>query len=316
MEVDLEGSSPQAEGPVNCGFAQTVSAVRVAFKLLIDPRRPVDGGTFKTLRVRAPEGSMFHAQEPAACQWYFTPLGLLIDLVVKALAPALPETVAAAHYGDSMVIYLAGKDPRRSLVPFLSVEPTPGGWGAFAGGDGQDALINNVNGAFKDIPVEVFENKYPVLLQAFGIRPDTGGAGRFRGGTGIYREYRLRAPASLYLWFERSVTPAWGLFGGNQGAGPDVVIDPGSEAQQHLLKVNALELEEGSIVRTQTGGGGGYGEPRERDPERVRQDVIDGYVTRTGARRDYGVALKPDLSVDEALTRQLRKSMKSKGRGA
>ena len=314
VEVDLEGSSAQAEGPVNCGFAQTVSAVRVAFKLLIDPQHPVDGGTFKTLRVRAPEGSVFQAQEPAACQWYFTPLGLLIDLVVQALAPAIPEKVAAAHYGDSMVIYLAGEDPRRDHARFLSVEPTPGGWGAFAGGDGQDALINNVNGAFKDRPVEVFENKYPVLLQAVGLRSDTGGAGRFRRGAGIYREYRLQAPASLYLWFERSVTPAWGLFGGRKGAGPDVVINPGTASEQHLLKVNALKLQEGSVVRTQTGGGGGYGEPWEREPERVRRDVIDGYVSRAGARRDYGVLLKPDLSVDRVGTRKLKQSLKSKSR--
>ena len=91
MTIDLEGSAEQMEGPVNCGFAQTVSACRVAFKLLINPERPVDGGTFKTLEVNAPPGSIFTAQEPAACQWYFSSLGLLIDLVVTALAPVLPE---------------------------------------------------------------------------------------------------------------------------------------------------------------------------------------------------------------------------------
>ena len=131
--------------------------------------------------------------------------------------------------------------------------------------------------------MEVFENKYPVLFQAVGLRSDTGGAGRFRGGAGIYREYRLQAPASLYLWFERSVTPAWGLFGGRKGAASDVVINPGTASEQHLLTVNALKLQEGSVVRTQTGGGGGYGEPWEREPERVRRDVSDGYVSRAGA---------------------------------
>jgi N-methylhydantoinase B len=96
MTIDLEGSSEQMEGPVNCGFAQTVSACRVAFKLLINPERPVDGGTFKTLEVTAPSGSIFDAKEPAACQWYFSSLGLLIDLVVTALAPVMPGKVAAA----------------------------------------------------------------------------------------------------------------------------------------------------------------------------------------------------------------------------
>jgi N-methylhydantoinase B len=291
MTIDLEGSSPQTEGPVNCGFAQTVSACRVAFKLLVNPDRPVDGGTFKTLTVRAPENSIFNAREPAACQWYFTPLGLLIDLIVKALSEAVPERAAGAHYGDSMVIYLAGRDPRRADAPFLSVEPTPGGWGGFMGGDGEDGLINNVNGAFKDQPVEVYESKYPVLIREYGLRQDTGGPGRFRGGCGVYRVYELGAPARLYLWFDRSVTPAWGLFEGRSAVGPDVVVNPGRADERHLLKVNALSLRAGDVVRVQTGGGGGYGNPLQRDPERVREDVLDGYVSPEAAEADYGVVL-------------------------
>jgi N-methylhydantoinase B len=306
MTIDLEGSSPQTEGSLNCGFAQTISACRVAFKLLVNPGRPVDGGTFKTLTVLAPKGLMFHAQEPAACQWYFTPLGLLIDLVVKALAEALPSKVAGAHYGDSMVIYVAGRDPRRGDAPFLSVEPTPGGWGAFEHGDGQDGLINNVNGGFKDQPIEVYENKYPVILREYGFRPDSGGPGKFRGGCGIYREYELDAPAHLYLWFERSVTPAWGLFDGRDAVGPDVIINPGRDDERHLLKANALPLKAGDVVRVQTGGGGGYGHPFQRDAGRLRDDVVDGYVTIAVARRDYGVVLRPDGSLDAAATSSLR----------
>jgi N-methylhydantoinase B len=291
MTIDLDGSSPATVGPVNCGFAQTVSACRVAFKLLVNPERPVDGGTFKTLDVQAPEGSIFAAQEPAACQWYFTPLGLLIDLIVTALAPALPGEVAGAHFGDSMVMYLAGVDPRRGDVPFLYVMPHPGGWGGFEGGDGEDGLINNVNGGFKDFPVEVFEQKYPALIRGYGFRPDTGGPGRFRGGCGIYRVHELEAASRLYLWFERSVTPAWGLFGGRDAAGPDVVVNPGRDDERHLLKVNALPLEPGDVVELRTGGGGGFGEPRERDPARVLEDVLDGYVTREAAERDYGAVV-------------------------
>jgi N-methylhydantoinase B len=315
MTVDLAGSSPQTQGPVNCGFAQTISACRVAFKLLINPERPVDGGTFKTLEVRAPRQSIFDAREPAACQWYFTPLGLLIDLVVKALADAVPDRAAGAHYGDSMVIYLAGSDPRRDGAPFLSVEPTPGGWGGFAGGDGQDGLINNVNGAFKDQPVEVYESKYPVLLREYGLRTDSGGPGAYRGGCGVFRVYELDAPARLYLWFERSVTPAWGLFGGRTAVGPDVIVNPGRLDERHLLKVNALPLARGDVVRVQTGGGGGYGHPRERDPERVRRDVLDGYVSREAAAADYGVVLRPDLSIDEEATAVRRRPKAAAGRG-
>jgi N-methylhydantoinase B len=306
MTIDLEGSSSATEGPVNCGLAQTVSACRVAFKLLIHPERPVDGGTFKTLEVKAPKGSMFAAEEPSACQWYFTPLGLLIDLIVKALAPALQNAVAGAHYGDSMVMYLAGKDPRRGDEPFLYVMPHPGGWGAFQGGDGEDGLINNVNGGFKDFPIEVFEGKYPALVREYGFRPDTGGAGRYRGGCGIHRTHQLEAPSLLYLWFERSVTPAWGLFGGRDAAGPDVVVNPGRDDERHMLKVNALSLKTGDVVALRTGGGGGFGEPFERRPEQVRRDVIDGYVSREAAQRDYGVVLTDALDVDEDATRRLR----------
>jgi N-methylhydantoinase B len=294
MTIDLDGSSPMAEGPVNCGFAQTISACRVAFKLLINPQRPVDGGTFKTLDVKAPEGSIFVAQEPAACQWYFSSLGLLIDLVVTALSPVLRDQVAAAHFGDSMVLFLSGKDPRRNGQPFLYVMPHAGGWGGFEGGDGEDGLINNVNGGFKDYPVEVFEVKYPALIRGYGFRPDTGGPGRFRGGCGLYRTFEVEPDAYLYAWFERSKTPGWGLFGGGDAVGPDVAVNAGRDDERHLLKANAHPLEAGSIVDMYTGGGGGFGSPLERDPASVRTDVLDGFVSLEAARRDYGVVLDPE----------------------
>jgi len=294
MTIDLDGSAPIAEGPVNCGFAQTISACRVAFKLLINPERPVDGGTFKTLEVKAPERSIFAAEEPAACQWYFSSLGLLIDLVVTALAPALPEMVAAGHFGDSMVAYLSGADPRRGGQPFLYVMPHAGGWGAFEGGDGEAGLINNVNGGFKDYPVEIFEVKYPALIRSYGFRPDTGGPGRFRGGCGLRRTFEVEPEARVYLWFERSVTPGWGLFGGRDAVGPDVVVNPGRPDERHMLKTNAHRLEPGSIVELLTGGGGGFGNPLERDPERVVADVRDGYVSVDAAARDYGVVIDPE----------------------
>jgi N-methylhydantoinase B len=307
MTIDFEGTSEAASGPVNCGEAQTISAARVAYKLLINPDRPVDGGTFPTLTVCVPEGSILHAREPAPCGWYFTPLGLLIDLIVKALSPVMPEEVAGAHYGDSMVIYLAGVDPRTG-APFLALEPTPGGWGAFEGGDGQDGLINNVNGGFKDLPVEVYETKYPARIGRYGFRPDSGGLGRFRGGCGLFREYRLGADCSLYLWFERSKTPAWGLFGGHDATGPEVVVQAdGSE--KNLLKVNNLPCKAGTVVTTYTGGGGGYGNPWERDHELVRRDVVAGYVTPEGAERDYGVVLDDALDVDSGATARRREEM-------
>jgi N-methylhydantoinase B len=304
MTVDLAGSAPATRGPVNCGIAQTISAVRMAYKLLIHPDRPVDGGTFPTLTIHAPEGTIFHAQEPSACQWYFTPLGLMTDLIVRALAPAIPERVAAAHYGDSMVVATAGRDPRRNDAPFLTIEPTPGGWGGYAGGDGQDGLINNVNGAFRDFPVEVWETKYPVQIVSYGIRPDSGGAGEWRGGCGLERVYRFETDATVYLWFERSRTPAWGLFGGADAAGPHNEVRGSFTATP--LKVNALPVKRGDELVLRTGGGGGFGDPLTRDPARVLADVRAGYLTREAAERDYAVVLTDELFVDEVATGRLR----------
>ena len=305
ITIDLDGSAKQTQGPVNCGFAQTISACRVAFKLLINPKRPVDGGTFKTLEVTAPQGSIFKAEEPAACQWYFSSLGLLIDAFVKALSPAIKDLSAAAHYGDSMVIFIGGVDPRNNF-PFLSVEPTCGGWGGFPDSDGADALINNVNGGFKDLPIEVFENKYPVSIFNYGFRKDSGGTGKFRGGCGLYREYTINADGFVSLWFERSVTPAWGLFGGNDGIGPNVNIKSHDEKEKNLLKANGLQVKKGTVLTTYTGGGGGFEKPFERNPENVLNDVINKYVSIEKARDHYGVVIDEDLQINKEGTFKLR----------
>ena len=305
ITIDLDGSAKQTQGPVNCGFAQTISACRVAFKLLINPKRPVDGGTFKTLEVTAPQGSIFKAEEPAACQWYFSSLGLLIDAFVKALSPAIKDLSAAAHYGDSMVIFIGGVDPRNNF-PFLSVEPTCGGWGGFPDSDGADALINNVNGGFKDLPIEVFENKYPVSIFNYGFRKDSGGTGKFRGGCGLYREYTINADGFVSLWFERSVTPAWGLFGGKDGVGPNVNIKSLDEKEKNLLKANGLQVKKGTVLTTYTGGGGGFEKPFERNPENVLNDVINKYVSIEKARDHYGVVIDEDLQINKEGTFKLR----------
>ncbi|WP_394730617.1 hydantoinase B/oxoprolinase family protein [Altererythrobacter sp. GH1-8] len=280
MEMDLTGSAKQTVGGVNCGYTQTVSALRVAFKLLINPERPVDGGTFNALKVIAPEGSIFHAQEPAACSWYFSSLGMLIDMVVKALSPALPERAAAAHYGDSMVTIFSGNDARNDGAFFVAVEANCGGWGAWNGGDGQDCLINNVNGSFRDYPIEVFEHRYPMRISKYGIRKDSGGEGEFRGGNGSYREYHLDGDTTLSLWFERSVTRPWGLSGGAEGLGPKVeIIAPDGTARDDLLKTNALALKAGTVVKVATGGGGGFGDPAKRSAERRQRDRENAFVS-------------------------------------
>ena len=305
IKIDLEGSSPQALGPVNCGFAQTISACRVAFKLLINPKRPVDGGTFKTLDVVAPEGSIFKAELPAACQWYFSSLGLLIDAFVKALSKSTKELSAAAHYGDSMVIFIGGLDPRNNS-PFLAVEPTCGGWGAFEGNDGASGLINNVNGGFKDLPIEVYENKYPVSIFNYGFRTDSGGAGKFRGGCGLYREYTINGDGFVSLWFERSKTTAWGLFGGENGKGPNVEIIHSEGNKENKLKANGMQIKAGTKITTYTGGGGGFEKAKERNIDDVLNDVKNKYISINKAKDDYNVIVTPGMKVDNELTEKLR----------
>ncbi len=306
MTVDLAGSAEQARGPVNCGITQTIAAARVAYKLLICSEVSPNGGSFRPLTVTAPERTIFSAQEPAACGWYFSSLGLLIDLVIKALAPVMPDKAAGAHYGDSMVITVAGQDTRNDDQFYLMIEPTTGGWGAYQDGDGQSSLINNVNGSFKDIPVEVFESKYPLRLVSYGIRADSGGVGRQRGGNGTYRQYLVQSDSDLFLWFERSVTTAWGLFGGGDGKPPTVRVEPPEGEPQELLKVNGIRVVKGTMITSLTGGGGGYGNAFERAPEAVRQDVIDGYVTPAHARTAYGVELTSELEIDPEQTARLR----------
>jgi N-methylhydantoinase B len=288
MVVDLSESSDPARGAINCGEAQAVSACRVAFKRLVNPDRPVTGGTFVPLEVTVRKGSLLAAEEPAACQWYFSPLGLLIDLFAKALAPAMPEAVAAAHHGDSMVNYITGLADRAGNR-FVNVDCLVGGWGAWAGSDGESSLINNVNGSIHDFPIEVVESRYPLRINEYAIRTDSAGAGKWRGGCGTIREFEIETDdVWISLWYERSKTPAWGLFGGGSGQPPVVEINPGAPEARRLLKGNQIPLKRGDIVRCQTGGGGGYGDPKERDRAAIELDIAEGFLTEEGARRAYG----------------------------
>jgi N-methylhydantoinase B len=288
IDFDVRESADQTTGPVNCGVAQAVSALRVGYKLLVSPDLPGNGGSFRSMTTQVREGSVLGAQAPAACQWYFSHLGLLIDMVARALAPAVPERVAGASHGDSMIVLTSGLDPRVGRE-FVNLEATVGGWGAWQGSDGESALINNVNGSLKDIPIEVLETRYPLRIREYRVRAGSGGAGRWRGGNGVVREYEALCDCSLSLWFERSRQPAWGLFGGEDATGPEVVINPGRADERRMLKVNGAALKKGDVVRCATGGGGGFGDPVERAAADVRADVLDRHITEATALQRYGI---------------------------
>lgn len=289
MTIDLSGSSKMGAGPINCGEAQTIAACRVGYKEMINPDSQVSGGTFRNLNVIVEKGTFLAAEEPAPCGWYFTGLGLLIDLITKALAPVMPKETSAAHYGDSNVILFSGVDSR-NRKQFGICEATAGGWGAFDGGDGQSGMINVVNGDLKNWGIEFVESKYPIRILSYKIRQDSEGAGKYRGGLGLERTYRVENEdgCNLMLWVERSRTTAWGLFGGLSAKAPDVVVNPGTPQEKHYLKTNMLPLRKGDIVKISTGGGGGYGNPQERSKEALRWDIENGYLTEEHAKEVYG----------------------------
>ena len=177
-------------------------------------------------------------------------------------------------------------------------------------GDGESAVVHLTAGDFKNIPAETQEIKYPLLVTKYHLWPDSGGPGRHRGGLGLVKEYETLADCDLSLWFDRSKTPQWGLFGGMDGAVPKVVLNPGHEDEEVLLKVNHRPIRTGTIVRAHTSGGGGYGAPYERDPELVRWDCRNGYVSKEMAEKVYGVVFKGDsLEVDEQRTLERRRQM-------
>jgi N-methylhydantoinase B len=290
MTIDLTGSSGPTRGPINSGTAQAISACRLAFKELVNSDQPVTGGNFQNMRVLVPEVSIFNAKEPAPCQWYYTPLGLLIDLIQKALAPVLPDKVAAAHFGDSMIVSFFA-DTTAESDGFAYIAAELGGWGAFADGDGQDCMINVINGDFKALPVEFVEVMFPLTIQEWSLRADSGGAGRHRGGAGERKVFRVdRDDVYFSCWLDRTLTPAWGLFGGCEARSSRAVINEGTPDERVHHKVTNVRLQQGDTVTLYTGGGGGYGPAHERDPDNIRTDLEAGYITVAHARDVYGYA--------------------------
>lgn len=269
MTVDLAGSAAENEGSVNSGIVQTHSAIQQAFKFVVNPDAPVCGGNFRNLEIAVPAGSCFDPSPTAACLHYGPHLMLAMDLIVRALSAAIPERTAAGHVGDSWNITFVNE---RDRPAFMCGESLIGGWGAHPGGDGESALVHSAAGDFKNFPVEIIEQRYPLRLREFSLREGSGGRGRTRGGLGTVRVYETLEDCRLSLWFERHETPSWGLEGGADGAPPEVWVTRPGGARELLLKCNALAVEAGTVIEVLTGGGGGWGDPSERDPQSEAED--------------------------------------------
>jgi N-methylhydantoinase B len=286
--LDLTGSAEQTGGCLNSGFSQTLSAARLAYKFLINPDVAPTGGTFRNLHVYAPPGSIFAAQEPAACQYYYPHAGLMIDLFIKLMAKAMPERVTAAQCADPMNVMFDGINPTTGET-WVTGEAVALGWGASRERDGENGLANYGGGDLKNYPAEVMEAKYPIRVVDYSLAQDSGGAGRRRGGLAIHREFEtLAGSMHVSLWLERSVTGPWGIFGGHQGGTPKVEVErPGKEVIRKL-KASHIVCPEETLIRVTTGGGGGYGDPGERERELVQADLADGYISKAIAMEVYG----------------------------
>ena len=276
MHVDLTGSSEQTPGCLNCGLQQTIAGVRLAYKFVIEPMQPITAGSFRNLKITVPERSVFDAREPAACQHYYPHIGLMIDLFLNALSNAAPEAVIAGQPGDAMNIMFTGQHPISKEL-FVSGEATGVGGGAFDGGDGANGMITYGGGDLKNFPVEVMEYRFPLRIHEYGLRPDSGGIGRWRGGLGLIRRYETLTDTRLSTWFERTQTPGRGLFDGGGGKPAEITVNDGKDSWT-ALKCGNVPIPKGTLITVATGGGGGFGPPNERSAQAIEEDMAQGYT--------------------------------------
>jgi N-methylhydantoinase B len=291
MVCDFTGSSPQVGGPVNSTWSGLVSGVRTIFKAVTDPAEPPSDGWFRPLRIVCPPGTIFTARRPAPVAAYFEATEPASDLVWKALAPLLPERLTAGSFVSVCSTSIATTHPDTGEDTLL-VEPQPGGWGASAVADGQSALVSVGDGETYTIPAEICEQRYGLRVErvAFDIVPGAG-AGRRRGGPGVIREYRILSErALLTAVFGRHRYPPWGVAGGHDGSPNAVEVVPADGSPPvRFGKAAAYPLKRGDLVRLRTGTGGGYRDPRDREPQLVREDLADEMVSETDARDLYGL---------------------------
>jgi N-methylhydantoinase B len=297
MCCDFTGSHDQVPGPINCTWSGLVSGVRTVFKAITDPGEPATDGWFRPLTIICPAGSIFNARRPAPVAAYFEATEMASDLIWHALGPAFPDRLPAGTFVSVCSTSLALTHPDTG-EPALLVEPQPGGWGAARDADGQHGLVSVGDGETYVIPVEVAEQRYGVRVERFGFDIVPGaGAGRRRGGRGLVREYRIRCDeALLTVAWGRHLYPPWGAAGGRDGSPNYVeVLRDGRPIGPPFGKVSRLPLRRDDVVRLVTGSGGGFGDPREREPDRVLADLRDELITPAEAAECYGISMPSEV---------------------
>ena len=273
VTVDFEGSAAQTAGPVNAPLAVTTSATYFTLRAVTDPDIPPNHGCYRPVTVAAPSGTVVNAAPPAAVVGgNLETSQRVVDAVLGALAEAVPERVPAAGQGTMNNLTLGGTDPRDG-EPWAFYETHGGGAGGRAGADGMDGVHVHMSNT-QNTPVEVLETAYPLRVCRYGLRPGSGGDGEYRGGLGLRRDVAVRAPATASVLAERQRTGPYGLRGGAAGEpGAAALFPDGDEsAAEPLAAKTTLELGTGDVVSLRTPGGGGYGDPADRDSELRERD--------------------------------------------
>jgi N-methylhydantoinase B len=302
ITCDFTGTHDQVPGPINCTRTGLYSGARSVLMGLTDPSIPASEGCFRALEIVCPDNTIFTCSRPAPVSTYWETMLYASDLIWKAMAHVLSDRLTAGHFLSVCGTVVAGPHPDTGEL-FLLVEPQAGGWGAGADKDGENGLVSVGDGETYVIPIEVCETRYGVLVDQYALDIADGGAGKFRGGRGLVRDYRITADEAWFTGtFGRFKYLPWGMEGGGQGSRnytqilfadgrqPDVF---GKTAQYHLKKDD--------VARLITGTGGGYGDPFERPVEMVQSDVKNGYITLEQAEKDYGVVLNPNTLEVEKL---------------
>ncbi len=310
--ADFTGSAPQTKGPINSPYPGTVTAVRIVYLAITDPHERLTTSYFSPLRVIAPEGTVFNPTKPAPTSTFWESMMFASDLVWKALAEHVPHKLTAGHFNTVGADILGGVSDRTG-EPFAIVEPNPGGWGAGHDRDGESALVCIGDGETYAISIEVAERRNPVIVDRYELNTEDGtGHGKYRGGFGIIKDYRIANSSALFTGsYGRFKYPPWGVAGGFPGTRNYVVIIRKDGRREVRGRVANVQLSRDDVVSIRTGGGGGWGDPLDRDPVLVLWDVVNEYITPETARKVYGVVVDPETrTINWQETRKLRQKMR------
>lgn len=317
ITVDTSGSAPQQPGPVNCPFPSTASAIRLVLKMIMAPNYDANEGFFRPVKIVSPEGSVFNPRPPAPIFLSGWSGEIMAESLFEVMAKIAPERSVARSGGDLGGMMFSGTDPVDGSF-FAGGEDECCGQGAARDQDGENALILFALGESRNVPVEIFEERWPILTEKYELRPDSGGAGKWRGGLGVIKQWKALTDLKLIGTIEQTKSPAWGVEGGLSGETNKMTISVGLPHERPMGKVSGWVLPAGERLLFEMGGGGGWGDPLDRDPSRVLNDVVGGYVSTASAERDYGVVIRINddaYEVDEKATRGLREKRRAEPQG-